>query len=160
MNAPTWTEDEIALTTRMWTDGLSAAQISRALEHNLGSAKSRNAVIGKVTRMGLAARVSHMGNQWRPRAAPRLVSPRVVVMAPKPVLAAHEEDAMGKRTFELERRDCKWPIGEATGVDQVHCGQHTAEGEVYCPRHRKIAGGKVVQPLVRASGHLPWYARS
>ena len=46
-----WTPDRIDTLTRLWADGLSAAQISR----HLGGV-SRNAVIGKAGRLGLLRR--------------------------------------------------------------------------------------------------------
>ena len=50
--AMSWTEDRIELLRRLWQDGLSASTIAR----EMGGAITRNAVIGKVHRMGLAGR--------------------------------------------------------------------------------------------------------
>lgn len=49
-----WTEERIALLTRYWQEGWSASQIAEAL----GEGLTRNAVIGKAHRLGLAARPS------------------------------------------------------------------------------------------------------
>ena len=46
----TWTEERIELLTKLWTEGLSASQIAA----ELGSDVSRNAVISKAHRLGLA----------------------------------------------------------------------------------------------------------
>lgn len=48
-----WTEDRVATLKRLWTEGLSASQIAK----QLGSV-TRNAVIGKVHRLGLAGRAA------------------------------------------------------------------------------------------------------
>lgn len=48
----TWTEDRVATLRRLWADGLSASQIAR----ELGSGVTRNAVIGKLHRLGLSKR--------------------------------------------------------------------------------------------------------
>ncbi|WP_448586820.1 GcrA family cell cycle regulator [Thermaurantiacus sp.] len=47
-----WTEERIALLKRYWLEGRSAAQIAEAL----GEGLTRNAVIGKAHRLGLANR--------------------------------------------------------------------------------------------------------
>jgi GcrA cell cycle regulator len=49
-----WTEERIALLTRFWQEGHSASQIAEAL----GEGLTRNAVIGKAHRLGLASRPS------------------------------------------------------------------------------------------------------
>lgn len=47
-----WSEANVATLRRLWEDGMSAAEIARTL----GGGVSRNAVIGKVTRLGLTRR--------------------------------------------------------------------------------------------------------
>ena len=44
-----WTEDRVASLKRLWLEGLSASQIAKQL-----GGVTRNAVIGKVHRLGLA----------------------------------------------------------------------------------------------------------
>ena len=48
-----WTDDRVDLLSRLWLEGKSASQIAAAL----GGGLTRNAVIGKVHRLGLAGRV-------------------------------------------------------------------------------------------------------
>ncbi|WP_038035554.1 GcrA family cell cycle regulator [Thermopetrobacter sp. TC1] len=48
----TWTEDRVVLLKKLWMEGLSASEIAKELGNNI----SRNAVIGKVHRLGLPAR--------------------------------------------------------------------------------------------------------
>ena len=47
-----WTDEKVELLRQLWLDGRSASQISAAL----GQGLTRNAVIGKVHRLGLAGR--------------------------------------------------------------------------------------------------------
>ena len=47
-----WTDERVQLLKQLWQDGLSASTIAR----ELGMSITRNAVIGKVHRMGLAGR--------------------------------------------------------------------------------------------------------
>jgi len=63
--AGAWTEDRVELLKKLWSDGLSASQIAG----ELGSV-TRNAVIGKVHRLGLSGRAkSPAVNSGAPRAA-------------------------------------------------------------------------------------------
>lgn len=48
-----WTDERVQLLSRLWLEGKSASQIATAL----GGGLTRNAVIGKVHRLGLAGRV-------------------------------------------------------------------------------------------------------
>lgn len=48
-----WTDDRVELLKKLWTDGLSASQIAKQL-----GGVTRNAVIGKVHRLGLAGRAA------------------------------------------------------------------------------------------------------
>ena len=58
----TWTEERVELLRKLWAEGLSASEIAR----ELGEGISRNAVIGKVHRLGLPGRApSRSGNSRR-----------------------------------------------------------------------------------------------
>jgi len=59
--AGAWTEDRVELLKKLWNDGLSASQIAGELGN-----VTRNAVIGKVHRLGLSGRAKNPGS-----AAPR-----------------------------------------------------------------------------------------
>ena len=48
-----WTEDRVEMLKQLWTDGLSASQIARKM-----GGVTRNAVIGKVHRLGLSGRAT------------------------------------------------------------------------------------------------------
>ena len=48
----TWTDERVELLKKLWSDGLSASQIAA----ELGDGVTRNAVIGKVHRLGLSGR--------------------------------------------------------------------------------------------------------
>ena len=49
-----WTEDRVDVLKRLWLEGLSASQIAK----QLGGGVTRNAVIGKVHRLGLSGRAA------------------------------------------------------------------------------------------------------
>ena len=48
-----WTDERVEMLKKLWADGLSASQIAAKL-----GGVSRNAVIGKVHRLGLSNRVA------------------------------------------------------------------------------------------------------
>ncbi|MCY1128252.1 GcrA cell cycle regulator, partial [Frigidibacter sp. RF13] len=67
-----WTDERVELLKKMWGEGQSASQIAK----ELGSV-TRNAVIGKVHRLGLSNRVEGKGKEEEaeaPAAAPRPAS--------------------------------------------------------------------------------------
>ncbi len=72
-----WSDDRVEQLKNLWTEGLSASQIARAL-----GGVTRNAVIGKVHRLGLAGRASPSRTE-RPR----------LPMAPKVSLRSHTPPA-------------------------------------------------------------------
>jgi GcrA cell cycle regulator len=69
-----WTDDRVSLLKKLWTDGLSASQIAKQL-----GGVTRNAVIGKVHRLGLAGRAAPS------RPVKRIATP---VVRLRPVLVA------------------------------------------------------------------------
>src|ERR1700751_5457955 len=61
----TWTDERVETLKKLWTDGLSASQIAAEL-----GGITRNAVIGKVHRLGLSGRAkSPSSSAPRPRKA-------------------------------------------------------------------------------------------
>lgn len=56
-SAITWTADRVETLRKLWREGMSARQIARSLGHGV----TRNAVIGKVHRLGLTVRLAPRG---------------------------------------------------------------------------------------------------
>lgn len=70
--AGAWTDERVELLKKLWSDGLSASQIAAELGN-----VTRNAVIGKVHRLGLSGRAKSAAQPATPRnAAPRKTPPR------------------------------------------------------------------------------------
>ena len=98
----TWTDERVELLKKLWTDGLSASQIAAELGN-----VTRNAVIGKVHRLGLSGRAKDAkpagsAAAARPRkatrapSAPAPIAPQPhsnnnVVMAPIPLQPVAQE---------------------------------------------------------------------
>ena len=153
-----WTDERVEVLKKLWVDGLSASQIAK----QLGSV-TRNAVIGKVHRLGLAGRATPT------RPIQRVARPRPVLVAapPKPIdvsimkpqtqpitdtsvaglgLIAAAPIAIKKQNngdligvLDLGPNMCKWPIGDPTDADFGFCGAKSHENWPYCEEHGAIA---------------------
>ena len=110
MTQANWSDDRVEQLKTLWTEGLSASQIARAL-----GGVTRNAVIGKVHRLGLAGRASPSRSD-RPRLpmAPKAPSvrshvPAVPVVEEDPLQLA---DGSHATVLTISDRMCRWPIGD------------------------------------------------
>jgi GcrA cell cycle regulator len=155
----TWTDERVELLKKLWSDGLSASQIAAELGN-----VTRNAVIGKVHRLGLSGRAKDKAASapQRPRKAARApsapapiapVSRSNVVMAPLPHPApleerhtevATDEDMaipMSERVTIMDLREsmCRWPMGDPTKPEFRFCGARSITGLPYCNHHARIA---------------------
>lgn len=158
-----WTEERVELLKKLWAEGLSASQIAAELGN-----VTRNAVIGKVHRLGLsgrakptrssASRPRRMGGARPERGAEAryttigntALKPESVPLGqarPKPEPAAIAElvipKAQRKTILQLTEHTCKWPIGDPGHEDFHFCGRHSETGSPYCQFHGRIA----YQPL-------------
>ncbi len=151
-----WTEDRVGALKKLWLEGQSASQIAK----QLGGGVTRNAVIGKVHRLGLSgraapsqpARAAFRPSRPRPAqptqapSAPRrieAVQPRVAAAAPS--VPAPMPDLPGTATvMTLGAHMCKWPIGDPSSSEFSFCGRRASEG-VYCVEHARVA----YQPQVK-----------
>lgn len=116
-NSP-WTEKRTALLQKLWAEGPSCSQIA----HKLGCGLTRNAVIGKVTRLNLLPR-----------------DPSILTRAP------YKRGRSGKKNApflhisfaDLERKHCRYPQG-GEGEPITYCGQRRAKKSSYCTLHLKL----------------------
>lgn len=151
-----WTEDRVEVLKKLWAEGHSASQIAKEL-----GGVTRNAVIGKVHRLGLSGRATPSRPVKRP---PRLARPKprlqpdgsVATPKPSPIsaqapLKSVEKAAMlatlppkpladGEAATILTLRDsmCKWPIGDPADPKFAFCGRKSSGGP-YCAEHAKVA---------------------
>ena len=134
-----WTDDRVQTLARLWADGLSASQIALSL-----GGVTRNAVIGKIHRLGLSgrarptapgARLAKPEPKRRRRPARRLPAP--VRAAPAPAALAAPETGLAS-VLSIRRGQCRWPIGEPLADDFRLCGRPAVRG-AYCPAHGALA---------------------
>ncbi|WP_292030325.1 GcrA family cell cycle regulator [Brevundimonas sp. UBA2416] len=150
-----WTEDRVGALKKLWLEGQSASQIAK----QLGGGVTRNAVIGKVHRLGLSGRAAPSQparatfRPARPRPAQPTQAPsaprRIEAVQPRPAAApsvpAPMPDLPGTATvMTLGAHMCKWPIGDPSSTEFSFCGRRASEG-VYCVEHARVA----YQPQVK-----------
>lgn len=157
-----WTSERVELLKKLWGDGLSASQIAGEL-----GGVTRNAVIGKVHRLGLSgrAKTAVAGNAksrktaktaandsqtptTAPESMPQSVGATALKAETTPAPQAKPEEKpvaelvpIAKRAtiLTLTERTCKWPIGDPTSKDFHFCGHASNPGVPYCPYHCRMA---------------------
>jgi GcrA cell cycle regulator len=153
-----WTDERVQMLSKLWLEGRSASQIAT----ELGMGVTRNAVIGKVHRLGLAGRpkaavptaaparkaVKPAARAHEPvfaepvfeSAPPLPVTLKPIVSAP--ALADFEAPVCEQVTImELRESSCRWPMGDPTSADFRYCGARTPVGSCgpYCSAHARLA---------------------
>lgn len=162
-----WTEERVELLKKLWADGLSASQIAG----RLGDV-TRNAVIGKVHRLGLAGRattsrmraarprnrVSHLplrptrvqyrthGNvALKPVFLPVEKPAVALTVVPSVVEELNIPTALRVDLLDLKECMCRWPVGDPQDENFHFCGRPKAAGVSYCEHHARMA----FQPAAR-----------
>ncbi|WP_395645910.1 GcrA family cell cycle regulator [Terricaulis sp.] len=139
-----WTEERVALLRKLWAEGLSASQIAKQL-----GGVTRNAVIGKVHRLGLAGRATPSRPAKRPvrQSRPRVIGPSVPRLRPANTLPSvvipdleplKLEDGKAASVLTLNESMCKFPIGDPTESTFAFCGRSSHSGP-YCADHARLA---------------------
>jgi GcrA cell cycle regulator len=148
-----WTEARQEQLVSLWSQGLSATKIAQAL----GEGFTRNAVVGKLFRLGLkrtdeqrqdaqaeGARHSRAVQRWREGVAAVQPRPRVQdIPLPPPTPCDVVPQLM--QVVELRPSTCRWPYGEAG--EMRFCGHRTRAEGPYCPAHHRIAYFGRLPPL-------------
>ena len=151
-----WTDERVEQLKKLWSEGLSASQIATRLGE-----VTRNAVIGKVHRLGLAGRATvSRPKVMRPRKAvantaaragkrPNKLlrypgsggfpqpsgldgAPEVYVRTFEELVIPMEERAS---ILSLKETSCRWPIGDPQHDDFHFCGKGKLDGLPYCEFH-------------------------
>ncbi len=158
-----WTEERVELLRKLWTEGLSASRVAA----ELGGGITRNAVIGKIHRLGLAERdktpkpfmrnASEKGarkpNQQANEADQSAETPAVmgnVALALAPLAEAAPAPAAQRDVvipitqrvtlMELRESMCRWPMGDPSNSEFRFCGARSPAGSgPYCATHARLA---------------------
>ena len=154
MTVLTWSDDRVEQLKKLWEAGLSASQIAAELGN-----VTRNAVIGKVHRLGLSGRAKSPATAApRQRKAARPAQPMMRVARP----VAHGNTALAQvfeveaepdpvafdnvvpmnqrlSLLELNEATCHWPVGDPSSPDFFFCGGKALAGLPYCAQHSRVA---------------------
>jgi GcrA cell cycle regulator len=158
-----WTDERVEMLRKLWNEGLSASQVAA----EIGAGITRNAVIGKIHRLGLSQRAK-TPVAARPRVAkpprapqapvrttgggggaPSVVGNVALALAPRMLPTPDERPQeevvipLTERVTIMELREamCRWPIGDPTSPEFRFCGARApgAGGSPYCGFHAQIA---------------------
>jgi GcrA cell cycle regulator len=145
VNEPTWTAERVELLKSRFEAGLSCREIA----DDIGV--SRNAVIGKLSRLNLTREKSgdarrpvkkDAARRQRPKTLPRLQYQMLQALYAEPQPAAEDEpihDGHCCSLLELSEERCRWPISNPGAEDFCFCGNTPVEGLPYCAGHTRLA---------------------
>lgn len=153
MTVITWTDDRVEQLKKLWEAGLSASQIAAELGN-----VTRNAVIGKVHRLGLSGRTKspsstvqrprkarpaqHMVRVSRPvsRGNTALAQAFEIELEADPIASDNVVPMSQRRSLlELSEATCHWPVGDPSSPEFFFCGGKALTGLPYCAHHSRIA---------------------
>jgi GcrA cell cycle regulator len=140
----TWTTERVELLKRHFEAGLSCREIADQI------GVSRNAVIGKISRLNLKRQKDGPVRSARKEAAktPRsraIAALRLRLLKPEsaePPSMIDDEPIHNGHTcslFELNQETCRWPISTPGAPDFCFCGNPPIEGLPYCAGHTRLA---------------------
>jgi GcrA cell cycle regulator len=153
-----WTEQRVNLLKKLW---LTTEMSSTEIAERLGSGCTRNMVIGKRIRLGIADRGGSAGEAIKRRAIRKMVKSQqttsqirphrgFVRLAPgtfkvEPFVPANDDVIVlfeeRKTLQQLEKRDCRWPLGDPMTAEFRFCGREKVLGAPgpYCLDHLRVA---------------------
>ncbi|MFE1601292.1 GcrA family cell cycle regulator [Methylobacterium sp. ID0610] len=117
MAMSTWTDERIEELKRLWSESLTGSEIAKRL-----GLKDRNAVMGKIHRLGLARK----NLATEAQAAANDPAPPAAAEPLHPIL-------------ELKEWSCRFPVGDPMGRDFRFCCAKRQPGLPYCEAHARIA---------------------
>lgn len=145
-----WSEEEDIFLEQKRKEGWSARRIAEGLK-----GRTRNAVIGRIHRMGLCGLITKPDRAARPqkprverRAAPAVDRLFAKGKAVSRLAVPGEPEPLMKPLEELGWRDCRWPFGDPQKDGFGFCG-HPADGAgPYCAHHAKRSRTKWVPGML------------
>jgi GcrA cell cycle regulator len=141
----TWTAERIELLKSRFEAGLSCREIAGEI------GVSRNAVIGKLSRLSLVSEKSGDAPQStrkdaargpRRKSVPRLQHQMLEALYGEPQPEADDAPIHNGHCcslLELTTDRCRWPIGTPGAADFCFCGNMPIEGLPYCAGHSRLA---------------------
>jgi GcrA cell cycle regulator len=146
MSMETWTAERIEQLRHCIASGLTCSQTAAEI------GVSRNAVIGKIHRLGLspARPAGASARSCPPRARHPRISPNSrlfrLIGAQAPRIASDTaaepapiDSAQRCSLLEIAQDKCHWPIGDPHATDFAFCGNEAVSGFSYCAGHARMA---------------------
>ena len=144
MTTATWTPERVEQLRNFVGAGLTCSQIAAEI------GVSRNAVIGKIHRLGLAPgrAAAAPARACPPRARrPRFSSQRRIlrlISAEAPYIpdgaAADVIDSTQRCSLiDIAQGKCRWPLNDPDAADFAFCGNDAVAGFSYCAGHARMA---------------------
>ena len=159
-----WTEERVDLLRKLWLDGLSASRIATELAGGV----TRNAVIGKVHRLGMSGRVKSQtsasmnrirldakvpgptartpmpqrpaGLSMRGNTALAIQARPMAMLQPQRTSGDVVPMAENVTIMDLRESMCRWPVGDPSSTEFRYCGGKAPIGDgPYCKFHSRMA---------------------
>jgi len=137
----TWTIERVELLKSHFEAGLSCREIANEI------GVSRNAVIGKLSRLNLTSekkpeRRRDGAKKSRPRSVPRLQYRMLRKLFTEAPPAENDQTIHSEQhcsLLELSEERCRWPISNPGEKDFCFCGNRPLDGLPYCAGHSRLA---------------------
>jgi GcrA cell cycle regulator len=133
-----WTDEAIARLMALWGVGFSASECGKRL------GVSRNAVIGKVHRLGLSGKYRRPREGRRRMTKPRIRENKRPLPPPTPYQAPPPAEEPRRGSFDLldlKLGQCRYPHGDRPFR---FCGAPVVDGYPYCREHAELCYNKPV----------------
>jgi GcrA cell cycle regulator len=140
-----WTKERVETLRKLWADGYSASQCANEI------GMSRNAVIGKVHRLGISERTK--GEISRPKKSEKVSAPKQIATPKKPAKPIGKQYVerpprvvdMPPPVFspvtllDLRQSHCRFIAGDPTERAAIYCGAGKERpSSPYCAYHARI----------------------
>jgi hypothetical protein len=136
-----WNEDQIDMMKILMSDGLSTSRIADEMVKKFKIHCTRNSIIGKIHRLGLATRKQPIKSKPRPAGIPKQIR-RLALATSRPLpprLIAIETVAQHPVAMAMiETKLCHWIINDCQQSPAIMCGDPISPGSSYCQYHRGI----------------------
>lgn len=161
-----WSEAKIIELVNMWTAGKSSREIAHHMSHKYGCDVTRNAIIGRLSRMGMTDASRKQEKDFQ-RRAKRKPAKKVTAVPdiPQPVSRdtwplrrgtpphppLHYEEVFRevivpaeehRKLPDLEPYHCRWPIGDPREADFHFCCAKRVPSHAYCGYHAAASQGQ------------------
>jgi GcrA cell cycle regulator len=159
-----WPQEHDAALRGWVAQGKTNSEIARFLNHDFNATYSRNAVIGRASRLRLVSQSGDKGGDTSPKpkrtrkrsptadekikiAAHSNLPKRYLRAAAPPIICDSSDLAPGRDEvlahsiplIDLAKDSCRWPVDGGLGTPFRFCGAQREQGCSYCSAHRRAA---------------------